>query len=86
MSLQGVFMGREDVDFFGLFDGHAGSGVAEYCADHVHTVVIDEIQKKGANTETALKNCWVDVNSGLKVSTVPPSLICPADACITRPN
>ncbi len=66
LSLQGHFQGREDVDFFGLFDGHAGRGVAEYCADHVHTVVLDKL-KGGSDTQAALKDCWVNVNSGLKV-------------------
>lgn len=65
LSLQGHFQGREDVDFFGLFDGHAGRGVAEYCADHVHTVVLDKL-KGGSDTQAALKDCWVNVNSGLK--------------------
>jgi hypothetical protein len=72
LSLQGHFQGRDDVDFFGLFDGHAGRGVAEYCADHVHTVVLDKL-KDGSDTQGALKDCWVNVNSGLKVFTSLPS-------------
>jgi len=65
MSIQGCFQGSENVDFFGLFDGHAGRSVAEYCADHVHPVLIEKT-KQGASLETALRECWTDVNAGLK--------------------
>jgi len=74
MSIQGCFQGSENVDFFGLFDGHAGRSVAEYCADHVHPVLIEKT-KQGASLETALRECWTDVNAGLKVLH-PISLSC----------
>ncbi|KAG9451812.1 hypothetical protein H6P81_004716 [Aristolochia fimbriata] len=45
--------------FFGVYDGHGGSQVANYCRERVHSALIEEI-------ETAKESCSEEVNSGDK--------------------
>lgn len=33
-------------DYFGVYDGHGGSQVAEACRDHLHQLVIKEVEEK----------------------------------------
>ncbi|XP_068649807.1 probable protein phosphatase 2C 6 isoform X2 [Aristolochia californica] len=43
--------------FFGVYDGHGGSQVANYCRERVHSALIEEI-------ETAKEGCSEEVNYG----------------------
>nr|XP_016485900.1 PREDICTED: probable protein phosphatase 2C 6 [Nicotiana tabacum] len=45
--------------FFGVYDGHGGSQVANYCRDRVHAVLAEELEKFMANLndESIRQNC-----------------------------
>ncbi|KAK2449556.1 protein phosphatase 2C [Trifolium repens] len=47
--------------FFGVFDGHGGSQVANYCQEHLHSVLVEEIEAAESSLpETNEKNNWQD--------------------------
>nr|CAD1843113.1 unnamed protein product [Ananas comosus var. bracteatus] len=55
--------------FFGVYDGHGGSQVANYCRERIHTVLIEEVQNanNGPDTwqkqwEMAFTRCFVKVD------------------------
>ncbi|KAA8533628.1 hypothetical protein F0562_030938 [Nyssa sinensis] len=47
-------------DFFGVYDGHGGSGVAHACRDQLHWLLLREIEEKGASTTSAMVAGEVD--------------------------
>ncbi|VFQ60789.1 unnamed protein product [Cuscuta campestris] len=58
--------------FFGVYDGHGGSQVANYCRDRIHTALAEElsIELSNKNTENAqalwrraFGNCFVKVDA-----------------------
>ncbi|XP_027180918.1 protein phosphatase 2C 53-like isoform X1 [Coffea eugenioides] len=62
--------------FFGVYDGHGGSQVANYCHDHMHSVLVEELEaimarpSDGSNKETcqeqwkrAFTNCFLKVDA-----------------------
>ncbi|GKV03654.1 hypothetical protein SLEP1_g15922 [Rubroshorea leprosula] len=67
---------NQTTHFFGVYDGHGGSQVANYCRDHVHTALAEEIEfvKKclgdGSVTDSCLEqwkrvftNCFLKVDA-----------------------
>uniref|UniRef100_A0A2N9HA80 protein-serine/threonine phosphatase n=1 Tax=Fagus sylvatica TaxID=28930 RepID=A0A2N9HA80_FAGSY len=49
----------QTVHFFGVYDGHGGSQVADYCRDRVHKALAEEIEfvKKGLTDGSNKDNC-----------------------------
>ncbi|CAB4266039.1 unnamed protein product [Prunus armeniaca] len=50
---------NQTVHFFGVYDGHGGSQVANYCRDRVHLALVEEIEsvKEGLIHESVKDNC-----------------------------
>lgn len=65
-SIRGAFMGKEDVDYFGLFDGHAGRIAATFCAEHMHNEARAQVEASGADWESALAAAYPAVNARFK--------------------
>lgn len=57
----GVPLGGNDkttsqkIQFFGIFDGHGGSGCAEFLRDHLHNIIASQ-QSYPSDLETALRD------------------------------
>ncbi|CAN6582941.1 unnamed protein product [Malus baccata var. baccata] len=67
---------HQTVHFFGVYDGHGGSQVANYCRDRVHLALVEEIEsvKEGLVSVSIKDNCqaqWTNAftNCFLKVDT-----------------
>ncbi|KAF2304309.1 hypothetical protein GH714_029672 [Hevea brasiliensis] len=57
------YITHQAAHFFGVYDGHGGSQVANYCCDHVHSTLAEEIEyvKNGlcdGNTEDSCQEQW----------------------------
>ena len=63
-SLNGVVY--ENLSFFGVFDGHAGSRASSYCAENMHKILADKLSKAFSNktsleqTEKEIKRYFVE--------------------------
>ncbi|XP_043704702.1 protein phosphatase 2C 53-like [Telopea speciosissima] len=44
--------------FFGVYDGHGGSQVANYCRDRLHLALIEEITAKEGFEDSSVRNNW----------------------------
>lgn len=77
--------GHATAHFFGVYDGHGGSQVANYCRDRMHTALVEEIESmkqqlsdgnilddRNMQWEKAFTNCFLKVDDevGGKVSRV----------------
>lgn len=47
--------GLEDWSFFGVFDGHAGPKVSQYCSQHLLDCIVSKIDKKAEDIVEAVK-------------------------------
>ncbi|KAI4377003.1 hypothetical protein MLD38_014702 [Melastoma candidum] len=52
-------IGRQNAHFFGVYDGHGGSQVANYCRDRIHKVLTEEVELLGGGglTEQNAPDC-----------------------------
>ncbi|KAL9674785.1 hypothetical protein QQ045_002984 [Rhodiola kirilowii] len=57
--------------FFGVYDGHGGSQVADYCRDRMHLALLEELENKTIGTSKSnchdrwkkvFANCFVKVD------------------------
>ncbi|SJX64775.1 related to PTC3-ser/thr protein phosphatase PP2C [Sporisorium reilianum f. sp. reilianum] len=53
-------------NFFGVFDGHGGSSVAQYCGRSMHNTLIAEEKFKQGEYAEALEKAFLDVDEELK--------------------
>ncbi|KAJ9474490.1 Protein phosphatase 2C-like protein [Pseudozyma hubeiensis] len=53
-------------NFFGVFDGHGGSSVAQYCGRGLHNTLISEANFKQGEYTEALQKAFLDVDEELK--------------------
>ncbi|KAL6075956.1 PPM-type phosphatase domain-containing protein [Balamuthia mandrillaris] len=65
-SIQGRFGGKEDVDYFGLYDGHAGRIAATFAGEHLHQILSAKLSNDGVNVEQALQESFREVNDKFK--------------------
>ena len=49
--------------FFGIFDGHGGKEVAEFCAQEVVEVLVGLESYKSQEYEAALKECFIALDA-----------------------
>jgi serine/threonine protein phosphatase PrpC len=61
--------------FFGVFDGHAGSGVSVYCAEHMLETVLDSVESNEATQddlkakiEIIMKESFLSLDEKLKMN------------------
>jgi len=52
---------KKNIDFIGLFDGHAGRIAARFCGDHLYKLVADSM-KKSVSPLNALKSAFPETN------------------------
>ncbi|KAI4380855.1 hypothetical protein MLD38_006994 [Melastoma candidum] len=52
-------IGRQNAHFFGVYDGHGGSQVANYCRDRIHVALTEEVELLGGGclTEQNAPDC-----------------------------
>ncbi|TKY88642.1 hypothetical protein EX895_002273 [Sporisorium graminicola] len=53
-------------NFFGVFDGHGGSSIAQYCGRSLHNTLISEEKFKEGEYAQALEKAFLDVDEDLK--------------------
>ncbi|ETS62259.1 hypothetical protein PaG_03331 [Moesziomyces aphidis] len=53
-------------NFFGVYDGHGGSSIAQYCGRRLHNVLIEEDQFKDGQYTQALQKAFINVDEDLK--------------------
>lgn len=55
-----------DLSFFAVYDGHGGTGVANYLKDHLHEFVLDQVEYKEGNMEEAILKAFLQVDQDLR--------------------
>lgn len=53
-------------NFFGVYDGHGGSSIAQYCGRRLHNVLIEEDQFKDGQYTQALQKAFINLDEDLK--------------------
>lgn len=65
--------GKAEFDFYGVYDGHGGSGVAEECKERLHEMLVEEIvgdneEENGIDWGRTMERCFMkmdeEVNKG----------------------
>ncbi|KAJ8751042.1 hypothetical protein K2173_016223 [Erythroxylum novogranatense] len=51
-------LGISSVDFFGVYDGHGGSQVAEFCKERMHQVIAEEWDRETADPGYEWQTSW----------------------------
>lgn len=47
--------------YFAVYDGHGGTGVANYLKDHLHEFILDQTEYKEGNIEEAALKAFLQV-------------------------
>eukprot|EP00095_Tigriopus_kingsejongensis_P002611 maker-scaffold302_size216161-snap-gene-1.13 protein:Tk02611 transcript:maker-scaffold302_size216161-snap-gene-1.13-mRNA-1 annotation:"probable protein phosphatase 2c" len=55
-----------DLSFFAVYDGHGGTGVANYLKDHLHEFILDQVEYKEGNMEEAILKAFLQVDQDLR--------------------
>ena len=65
LSLGGGQQGGDDAALFGVFDGHGGREVAEFCAREIEAILqgLESFQRQ--EYETALRECFIELDTQL---------------------
>ena len=53
--------GDPELAFFAIYDGHGGTGVANYLKDHLHEFILDQPEYKDGNMQDAIVNAFLKV-------------------------
>jgi Protein phosphatase 2C len=61
------FDGREDVAFFGVYDGHGGAQVAKFCAMHMPDELLRNAKYKQGDIAGALKGTYLAIDERLRL-------------------
>jgi serine/threonine protein phosphatase PrpC len=59
--------GKPDMDYFALFDGHAGRIAATFCGEHLHKILAAKIAANAKDPTAAIAECYLEVNAQFKV-------------------
>jgi len=65
-SIHGKFMDRDDMDYYGLFDGHAGRIAATFVAEHLHPILAQKLLDDPSDPLSSLAECFPEVNLKFK--------------------
>jgi len=55
-----------ELSFFGVYDGHGGTGVANYLKDHLHEFILAQSEYKEGNLEESILKAFLQVKFILK--------------------
>ena len=55
-----------DLGFFAVYDGHGGTGVANYLKDHLHEFILSQAEYKEGDIPEAILKSFLAVDSELK--------------------
>ena len=58
--------GDPDLGFFAVYDGHGGTGVANYLKDHLHEFILSQEEYKEGDLPEAILKSFLAVDSELK--------------------
>ena len=53
--------GDPELAFFAIYDGHGGTGVANYLKDHLHEFILDQPEYSEGNMHDAVVNAFLKV-------------------------
>ena len=53
--------GDPELAYFAVYDGHGGTGVANYLKDHLHEFILDQPEYKKGNMEEAVYKAFLKV-------------------------
>ena len=53
--------GDPDLAFFAIYDGHGGTGVANYLKDHLHEFILEQPDYKEGNLEESVLKAFLQV-------------------------
>ena len=54
-------MGDPELAYFAIYDGHGGTGVANYLKDHLHEFILDQSEYREGNMEEAIVKAFLQV-------------------------
>jgi protein phosphatase 1G len=60
------FGGKDEVAFFGVFDGHGGAQVAKFCAMHMPDELLRSSKYKAGDIEGGLKQTYLGIDDRLR--------------------
>lgn len=55
-----------ELAFFAVYDGHGGTGVANYLKDHLHEFILDQSEYREGNIEEAVLKAFLQVDEELR--------------------
>ena len=55
--------GDPELAYFAVYDGHGGTGVANYLKDHLHEFILDQPEYKKGNMEEAVYKAFLKVSN-----------------------
>ena len=55
--------GDPELSFFAVYDGHGGTGVANYLKDHLHEFILDMPEYKEGNIEESVLKAFLQVTN-----------------------
>ena len=58
--------GDPELAYFAVYDGHGGTGVANYLKDHLHEFILDQPEYKKGDMEEAVHKAFLKVGYLLK--------------------
>lgn len=58
--------GDPELAFFAIYDGHGGTGVANYLKDHLHEFILDQAEYKEGNIEESVLKAFLQVDEELR--------------------
>ena len=53
--------GDPELAYFAVYDGHGGTGVANYLKDHLHEFILDQPEYRKGNMEEAVYKAFLKV-------------------------
>ena len=54
--------GDPELAYFAIYDGHGGTGVANYLKDHLHEFILDQPEYSDGNIQDAVVNAFLKVS------------------------
>jgi protein phosphatase 2C family protein 2/3 len=55
--------GDPELAFFAIYDGHGGTGVANYLKDHLHEFILDQQEYQEGNMEEAIVKAFLQASA-----------------------
>ena len=59
--------GDPELAYFAVYDGHGGTGVANYLKDHLHEFILDQPEYKKGNMEEAVYKAFLKVSLEIRI-------------------